>query len=153
MYNHTPKNYICPICLGVQGIENEHTLLLQQDHIYKDQLVSVFINSFWITGNEGHVIIVPNEHYENIYDLPEKLGAHIFAIAKKITLVMKETYKCDGITTLQNNEPAAGQHALHYHFHVFPRYDGDHLHANMTDKQLADPTKRKEYATLLKNKL
>ncbi len=153
MDNHAPSDYICPICLGVAGVESEDTLLRLTDIVYKGEFVTAFINSFWIKNNPGHVIVVPNDHYENLYDLPSDLGAHIFAVAKKIAIAMKESYKCDGITTLQNNEPAGGQHAFHYHFHIFPRYDNDDLHANMMDKQLADPTKRKEYANKLRKLL
>lgn len=153
MYNHAPSDYICPICLGVRGIENDKTLLLQQDLLYKDNHVSAFINSFWIKNNPGHVIVVPNKHVENIYDLPDELGAHIFAVARKIATVMRETYNCEGITTLQNNEPAGNQHAFHYHFHIFPRYKDDVLHANMSNKQLADPKKRKDFADKLRAKL
>ena len=152
-YNHAPTEYVCPICLGVNGVDSDKTLLRLEDIVYIDEFVTAFINSFWITGNEGHVIVVPNEHYENIYDLPENLGAHIFRVAKKISIAMKKAYNCDGITTLQNNEPAGNQHAFHYHFHVFPRYEGDHLHTNMGDKQLADPAKRKEYAGKLLKEL
>lgn len=149
MYNHAPNDYHCPICLGVEGIENEHTLLLQQDLVYQDEVVSAFINSFWIKNNPGHVIVVPNTHYENIYDIPDDVAAHIHQVAKKVALAMKKAYECDGITTLQNNEPAGNQHAFHYHFHVFPRYVKDELHANMMDKQLAGPEKRKQYADQL----
>jgi len=95
------------------------------------------------------VIVVPNEHYENIYDLPDELGAHVFEVAKKIALLMKEVYGCDGITTLQNNEPVGGQHAFHYHLHIFPRYESDDLHKNMHDKQPADPVARLDFATKL----
>jgi histidine triad (HIT) family protein len=147
MHNHAPKEYDCPICLGVSGVENDKTLLRLQDIVYIDELVTAFINSFWIKNNPGHVIVVPNTHYENIYDLPDNIGAHIFSVAKKIAIAMKKAYKCDGITILQNNEPAGGQHASHYHLHVFPRYDGDDLHANMMAKQLSDPSKRLEFAT------
>lgn len=153
MHNHAPVDYICPICLGVQGIENEHTLLKLQDIVYIDELVTAFINSFWIKNNPGHVIIVPNTHYENIYDLPDGIGAHIHKIAGKIARAMKDAYKCDGVTTLQNNEPAGGQHAFHYHFHIFPRYDNDGLHVNMENKQLADPAKRLEFAAKLRSTL
>lgn len=151
MPTHAPKDYICPICLGVNGVENDQTLLRLHDIVYIDEFVTAFINSFWIEGNEGHVIVVPNEHYENLYDLSDGLGAHIFAVAKKIALAMKKSYKCDGITLLQNNEPAGGQHAFHYHLHIFPRYDGDHLHTNMGDKQLADPAARLSFATKLRS--
>lgn len=46
MYNHAPKGYVCPICLGIENIENENTLLKNNDLLYKDRLVSVYINSF-----------------------------------------------------------------------------------------------------------
>src|SRR3989344_855336 len=109
MYNHAPNNYKCPICLGIKGIENEDTLLKQADLVYKDDLVSVFINSFWIKSVEGHVIIVPNEHYENLYEMPKEVGHRIFEVSQKMALVIKKTYKCDGITIRQNNEPAGDQ--------------------------------------------
>lgn len=41
---------------------------------------------------------------------------------------------CDGVTFLQNNEPASNQHAFHYHLHVLPRYTNDNLHAHMLEK-------------------
>lgn len=127
------------------------------DIVYIDEFVTAFINSFWIKHNLGHVIVVPNDHYENLYNLPDNLGAHIFSVAKKIAIAMKKSYKCDGITLLQNNEPAGGQHAfhyhLHYHLHIFPRYENDELHVNMMNKQLADPAKRKDFADKLRAKL
>lgn len=153
MHNHAPSEYICPVCLGVRGVVSDKTLLLPQDVIYQDNLVTAFINSFWMKNNPGHVIVVPNEHFENIYDLPDELGVHIHKIARKIAIVMKESYGCDGITTLQNNEPAGGQHAFHYHFHIFPRYENDVLHENMSNKQLANPSVRKDYADKLRSKL
>jgi len=153
MHNHAPSDYICPVCIGLSGVVSDKTLLLPQDIVYKDNLVTAFINSFWMKNNPGHVIVVPNEHFENIYDLPDELGAHIHKIAGKIAIAMKESYGCDGITTLQNNEPAGGQHAFHYHFQIFPRYDGDALHANMENKQFADPAARKPLADKLSSKL
>lgn len=151
MYNHAPVDYKCPICLGVQGIENDNTLLKQADLVFKDDLISVFINSFWIDTAKGHVIVVPNDHYENIYDLPEHVGNRIFETVKKVSLAMKEAYDCDGITTRQNNEPAGNQHAFHYHHHIFPRYEGDLFNENMTKKSiLSNPEERFEYVEKLK---
>lgn len=150
MFNHAPKGYKCPICIGLSGIENENTLLRQADQVYKDDLVTAYINSFWIPTCEGHVIIVPNEHYENIYEVPDKVGHRIFEIAKKISVAMKKAYKCDGITIRQNNEPASEQHAFHYHLHVFPRYEGDKFETTKpTDKFLSDPKDRIIYAKKL----
>ncbi len=154
MYNHAPVNYKCPICLGIAGIESDDTMLKLADLVYKDDLVSVFINSFWIETAKGHVIVVPNEHYENIYDLPEDVGNRIALVVKKMALAMKKAYGCDGITTRQNNEPAGDQHAFHYHHHVFPRYDGDLFNLNMTKKSIpSDPAERLAYVEKLKASL
>ena len=154
MKSISPKDYICPICLGNKGTENDDTLLKQADLVFKDNLVSVWINSFWIKGNEGHVIIVPNEHFENIYDLPEKVGNRVFEISKLMSKSIKEAYKCDGITIRQNNEPAGDQHAFHYHLHVFPRYENDTFNQELTKKSfLSDPKDRIEYVKKLKKYL
>lgn len=154
MYTHAPKNYKCPICIGLSGVENENTLLRQADQIYRDDLVTAYINSFWIPTCEGHVIIVPNEHYENIFDLRNKVGYRIFWLTKKVSIAMKKAYKCDGITIRQNNEPASQQHAFHYHLHVFPRYERDNFESTKpTDKFLSKPKDRIEYVKKLKRYL
>jgi histidine triad (HIT) family protein len=149
--SNAPENYECPICLGLQGSESDKTLVKPTDFVYRDELVSAFINSFFMGKNAGHVIVVPNEHYESIYTLPDEVGHRVFDVAKKIALAMKEAYDCDGITTRNNNEPAGDQHAFHYHFHVFPRYDNDGYNSVMpSDKRLAEPEERAEYAAKIK---
>lgn len=154
MYNHAPKGYKCPICLGTAGIENEDTLLKQADLVYKDDLVSAFINSFWIDTAEGHVIVVPNKHFENLYDLPREVGDRIFEVVKRVAVAMKKAYGCDGITTRQNNGPAGNQHAFHYHHHVFPRYEEDKFNENMIKKsRLSAPEERAAYAEKIKANL
>lgn len=150
MFSHAPENYTCPICLGVSGVENDDTMLKQVDLVYKDELVSVFINSFFIDGNEGHLIVVPNKHFENIYDLDDEYGTAIFKISKKMANVLKEAYGCDGVTIRQNNEPASGQHAFHYHMHIFPRYDNDEFEKNVSNKRESTPEERLEYIGKIK---
>lgn len=151
MFNHAPSDYVCHICLGVQGVENEHTLLRRNDLIYQDDIASAFINSFWVGKNEGHVIIVPNQHFENIYDLPDEVGSRIFSIAKQVALALKQTYQCDGVTVRQNNEPASEQHAFHYHLHVFPRYESDEFNVRMTEKnRLSEPAERVKFGEKLR---
>lgn len=145
------KDYVCPICLGNQGLENEDTLLKQSDLVFRDDLVSVWLNSFWIKGNEGHVIVVPNQHVENIYNLPIHVGHRIFETSQFMSIVLKKAYMCDGITIRQNNEPAGDQHAFHYHLHVFPRYTDDNFNHELTNKSyLSDPTDRREFVQKLK---
>ncbi|MEX1068514.1 MAG: HIT domain-containing protein [Patescibacteria group bacterium] len=145
MHNHAPKDYTCPLCLPAQGIENEHAMMKQADIFYRDDLVVAAINSKFVGKNPGHVIIFPTKHFENIYDLPDEVAARVVQVAKRIAIAMKEIRKCDGITTQQNNEPAGGQHAFHYHFHIFPRWENDGLFNNPKDR-VSDPEERVPYA-------
>ena len=153
MFNHASPDYKCPICLGVQGIENEDTMLRQADLVYKDDKVSVFINSFFIDGNEGHVVIVPNKHFENLYDVEPEYGHQIFDISQKMAIGLKNAYGCDGITIRQNNEPASNQHAFHYHMHIFPRYNNDQFEINVSHKRTSAPEERQNYISKIKQYL
>ena len=145
MKSHAPKGYVCPICLAIDGTENDQTLIKQQDILYRDDDVIVFISSFFIDGAEGQPLVSPVKHYENFYDIPDALGAKIFQIAKAYTIKMKKAYDCEGVNVLQNNEPAAGQHAFHYHLHLFPRYEGKDIWLNMGNKRLATEEERLEF--------
>lgn len=153
MFNHAPEGYKCPICLGINGVENEDTLIRKSDIVYKDDKITAFISSYFIGNNPGHVIISPNDHFENIYDLPEDFYPEMLKVAKNVSLALKDAYKCDGITLLQNNEPEGGQHAFHYHLHVFPRYKNDNLHKNMMAKKESTQEERLNYANKIKDKL
>lgn len=149
MYNNAPENYKCPICIGVQGIENDDTLIRQSDIVYKDGLVTAFIGSFFFDNNPGYPIVVPNEHFENIYELPTNYFHRIADISKHLAIAVKEVRKCEGITILQNNEPASNQHAFHYHMHIMPRFNHDDLILNVTKSRISAPEERKPYADML----
>lgn len=125
MYNHAPENYPCPFCLLIRGIKNQHVHSVQSDIIYHDDAVTVFVTSHQWENNHGNTVIVPNVHYENIYELPEHYAQDIHRLARKLALAMKAAYTCDGISTRQHNEPAGNQDVWHYHLHITPRYHGD----------------------------
>ena len=130
------------------------TLIKPTDFVYRDEHVSALVNSFFMGKNAGHVIVVPNEHFENIYNLPSAIGHRTFDVAQKIACAMKQAYACDGITTRNNNEPAGDQHAFHFHFHIFPRYNNDTFNNIMpADKRLANPEERAAYARKISTKL
>lgn len=153
MFTHAPDDYKCPICLGVQGVENNDTMLRQADLVYKDNMVNVFINSFFIDGNEGHLIVVPNKHFENLYELDSEYGHRIVDVSRKMAVAVKNAYGCDGITIRQNNEPASGQHAFHYHMHIFPRYNNDKFDESVSHKRATTPEERLEYIQKIKSYL
>ena len=151
MYNHAPEAYQCPFCLLISGQEDGSLLSRQSDIFYRDDALTAMISSHTWAVNYGNVIIIPNRHYENIYDLPDEVGARIFALSRRIALAMKSAYQCAGISTRQHNEPAGNQDVWHYHLHVFPRYPGDNLYS--AQRVLVQPEERQRYADLLSNQM
>ncbi|WP_416728689.1 HIT family protein [Fictibacillus sp. JL2B1089] len=151
MYTHMPPNYICPFCLVVQRVEDPDNKLVQskqQDIVYHDEYVTALIATLWWPNNKGHVIIIPNRHYENIFYLPLDIAAHIHKVAQQVSYALKDCYKCDGISTRQHNEPGGSQDVWHYHLHVYPRYFNDNLY--LTHGSLSDPADRAACAANLR---
>lgn len=135
------------------GIEDEHNhkvFTKQADIIFKNDAITAFIASHQWPKNRGHVLIVPNDHYENLYDIPTMLLSKVNEFSKAVALAMKTAYNCDGISTRQHNGPGGSQEVWHYHLHVFPRYLGDNLYLNDADKAFLSESERCQYAQLLK---
>jgi len=107
---------------------------------------------WWVT-NPAHVIVVPNEHYGNLYEIPERALASVYATAKRIAVALKAVYGCDGTSTRQHNEAGAGQELWHFHVHVFPRYVDDGLYENDRRTFWVDADERAPYAERLREQL
>lgn len=127
-YHHAPKGYDCPFCRVAVGEDLPHPGTQQQDVVYQSRLATAFVANKWWPNNPGHVLVVPNQHLENLYEMPVDVAAAIHQAARWTALAMKETYACDGVSTRQHNEPDGDQEVWHYHLHVFPRYRGDRLY-------------------------
>lgn len=63
---------------------------------------------------------------------------------------IRETYKCDGTSTRQHNEPAGGQDVWHFHVQVLPRYIDDELYKNNNNIKFVDADARAHYAQTLR---
>ena len=149
MYNHAPADYLCPFCLLVQGNESIPNQLKRSDIVFQDSDVTAFMATRKYPDNQGHVLVIPNEHFENIYDLPLDYLSKIHALSRDIALAMKSEYRCGGILLRQHNEPAGDQNIWHYHLHVIPRYQHDDFHT--ARKIPFDAQERAGYAQRLRN--
>jgi histidine triad (HIT) family protein len=148
MYNHAPPEYVCPFCSLVDGNGDTHSR--PDDIVYKNEFATAFIAAKWWVSNPGHVLVIPNEHYENIYDIPDNVLGEVYKLSKKVALAIRATYGCDGTSTRQHNEPAGDQVIWHLHVHVFPRYEGDQLYQSHNNKSYADAKSRAPYAKKLR---
>jgi histidine triad (HIT) family protein len=90
--------------------------------VYEDEKSLAFLDITPI--NFGHTLVVPKEHYLNIYDIPAETFAHLAKIAQKVAIALK-SLKNDGVNIGMNNELAAGQLVPHAHIHVMPRLVND----------------------------
>ena len=86
--------------------------------IYEDEIVKVFLDVN--PNHKGHTLIVPKEHYKNLFDIDEEVLNHILKVSKKIASLLKEKLNYDGITLSQNN--MYGQEVKHFHLHLIPKY-------------------------------
>lgn len=149
--SHAPADYVCPFCLIAQGASDPRLLTVAPDIVYRDDLLTAFIGSGQWPRNPGHVIVIPNAHFENLFDLPVEYGTPIQRLVRDLAWAMKAEYGCAGISTRQHNEPAGNQDVWHYHLHVFPRYEGDRLY--QSDRAQMPPAVRATYAARLRNHL
>ena len=101
--------------------------------VYEDEDFNVILDVGPAT--KGHLLILPKEHYDNLYELPEELCGKAMKLAKKMAVHLRDRLKCDGLNIVQNNGEAAGQTVMHYHLHVIPRYkdDGQNMLWNPTE--------------------
>ena len=153
MHNHAPADYQCPFCAISRDDFHDGTESRKDDVFYHDDLITAFISSRYWPNIQGNVVIVPNEHYENLYELPDKYLDHIGRLSQRVAVAMKEAFGCDATSVRQHNEPAGNQDVWHYHFQVFPRYAGDDLYVNHLEKKPSDPDVRKEHADKLRESL
>ncbi len=106
-------------CIFCQIIKGE----LPSTKVYESEEILAFLDINPV--NIGHALIIPKEHYPNIYETPEETMSHMIKVAKKISLAVKEAVNADGVNIAMNNNHAAGQVVFHSHIHVIPRFSND----------------------------
>ena len=76
-------------------------------------------------ATRGHALLIPKEHFANLYELDDEYCAKALITAKRIGRRMRDRLGCDGLNLVQNNGEAAGQTVFHFHLHMIPRYKDD----------------------------
>ena len=92
-------------------------------------------------ASKGHALILPKEHYRNLYDIDEETLGRAALLAKKMVTKLTDVLGCDGYNVVQNNEPCAGQTVFHFHMHLIPRYEGDNVGLGWPVGELTDEVK------------
>lgn len=107
--------------------------------LYEDEMVRVILDIS--PASKGHALILPKEHYANLYEISDEMASHVIKTAKKMAKKMQEELGSEGLNVLQNNGELAGQTVFHYHMHLIPRYQGDKVNMKWENGELSESSK------------
>lgn len=99
--------------------------------IYEDDLVIAFLDISQATL--GHTLVVPKREYENIFELDDKISAHLYKVVVKLSKAINKAFNPSGLNILNNNGQVAGQTVFHYHIHIIPRYNESDVNFTLTN--------------------
>ena len=93
--------------------------------IYEDEDFRVILDLS--PASKGHALILPKEHYANLFELDDEKAGKELEAAKKVITKMKEILNCDGynLVPLAQFEDLLKEN--HFHLHLIPRYEGDNV--------------------------
>ena len=78
-------------------------------------------------ASKGHALILPKEHYKDLYHLDDEIAAKALVLAKRMITKLTGVLGCEGYNIVQNNGELAGQTVFHFHMHLIPRYKNDNV--------------------------
>jgi len=109
-----------PSCIFCQIISGE----AEASIVYKDEIVTAFMDIQPLF--QGHLLIVPNDHFVGLTDLDDQYGSHMFVIARQLAkAILRSSLNCEAVNLFLADGSAAGQTVFHSHLHVIPRHSGD----------------------------
>ena len=91
--------------------------------IYEDDEIMAFLDIN--PRNEGHTLVIPKKHYDNLLEAPDNTLAEMMRVAKLLCQRMKNKLNAKGFNIVINVEKVAGQEINHLHLHIVPRYGKD----------------------------
>jgi histidine triad (HIT) family protein len=113
-------NQKCPFCGIASGQE-------QANLVYDDGRVMAFLPLQ--LAAYGHVLVVPKEHHETLWDLDEELLTDLMSASKTLTERFRERLGATGFNILHASGADAQQSVPHFHLHLLPRFPFDGIDA------------------------
>lgn len=138
----------CAIGAGGDGIRTTRA-----DVVFRDDATTAFVAAKWWPANDGHVLVIPNRHSRDVYEIPEADLAAVYSTAKRVAAAIRGSYGCEGTSMRQHNELGGGQDVFHFHVHVFPRWTDDRLYERTPDARWTTPEERTPYVERLRQTL
>jgi len=117
--------------------------------LHRDKRCYVIMNIY--PYNNGHLMVIPYKHVEDLESLPDATLAEMMALTKKCCTIMREAMKPQGFNVGINVGDAAGAGIKeHLHIHIVPRWHGDtNFMAVMDDTRVMPQHLKESYDLLL----
>ena len=128
----------CIFCRIIAGEAPAHL-------VHEDELTLTFMDLFPV--GQGHLLVVPKRHYENIFEADEESLRAVMANSRRLAHAQRRALAPDGIGVHQLNGAAAGQTVFHYHMHLIPHMQGNPLQVH--SRKPGDPERLAETAERL----
>src|SRR5882672_6638769 len=110
--------------------------------VYEDARTLAFMDV--MPQADGHVLVIPKEDAENIFELSSAGAAALMATTQRVSKAVKKGLNVPGIMIAQLNGSPAGQSVFHVHFHIIPRSGGADFRLHARSKE--GPDKLKAFA-------
>ena len=136
------RRYVVPSAPGKRFSDDTKVtdmLYACYDLVEKDEDFRVILDAN--PAAKGHALILPKEHYANLYEIDDELAGKSMILAKKMITKLTKALGCDGYNIVQNNGEAAGQTVFHYHVHMIPRHKDDKVGLGWTMHELTEEEK------------
>ena len=97
-------------------------------------------------SNKGHMLVVPKNHAENIFEISDGDLSAVMGTVKRCADAVKKALGAEGITVLQLNGKASDQIVPHLHVHIIPRWTNDGLPISNWEMKSGDMEEIKDIA-------
>lgn len=131
------------MCVFCKIVNNE----IPSYKVYEDDKVLAFLDISQATI--GHTLVIPKEHFENIFALDENNAASIMKVVANLSKKLKSALNIEALNILNNSGALAGQTVNHFHIHLIPRYKNDGLVIKFSENNLSE-TEFKELLNKIK---
>jgi len=96
--------------------------------VFENENVFAFLDVNPLT--KGHCLVIPKNHFENIFDIDKNILKEIVATAKEISEKMQKDLGAKAVNLVNASGKEAEQSVFHFHLHIIPRYENDGLEMN-----------------------
>jgi histidine triad (HIT) family protein len=126
------QNASCVFCRIIGGEE-------MVSIIFEDDQIIAFLDVQPL--HPGHVLVLPKQHFKNLFYVPEDLAARTFATARRILPGLRVATQSRAINLFSPNGADGGQDVFHFHLHLIPVPVGAPFPLQLPDPGAAVPTR------------